>query len=229
MSRQRLLLIEDDPAVRELASLTLMEAGFHVDALDDAPDPDLVQWDLFHVVILDIGLPSADGIELSQLIRKHSNVPIIMLTARDRSEDVVSALEAGADDYVTKPFDAGVLAARARAAARRHIPGAGDVRVQVDNLVIDQREFRAVLDGTELELSATELGLLTALAARPGEVLTRQQLLEEVWGYDYLGDSRLVDMAILRLRAKLRAAVAESSPGIVTVRGQGYRLEPAAH
>jgi len=225
MSVLRLLLIEDDPAVRELAHLVLTEAGFSVEVLDDGPAASETSWDDFSVVVLDLGLPSIDGVDLSRRIRDLSNVPIVILTARDQTEDVVTALETGADDYVTKPFVPEVLAARARAAARRRPPGSGGGRLSAGDLVIDQRASRAFIDESELDLSGTEMRLLVALVSQAGQVLNRQQLLEEVWGYDYLGDSRLVDMAILRLRAKLREGSADDQDRIVTVRGQGYRLD----
>ena len=221
----RLLLIEDDPAVRELAVEVLADSGFEVDEMDDAPDPDRIAWDRYHVVILDIGLPSTNGLDLCRLIRGRSSVPILLLTARARPSEVVEGLDAGADDYITKPFVPDVLAARARAAARRQMPGAGDVRIAVGDLLVDERAFRAFRDGQELELTPTEMRLLVMLARNAGEVLTRQKLLEEVWGYDYLGDSRLVDMAVLRLRAKLRPDGEEATDYIATVRGEGYRLD----
>jgi two-component system response regulator MtrA len=218
-----LLLVEDEPAVRELASAVLSDAGFAVDALADGPDPDRTPWERFHVVVLDVGLPNVDGMDLCRSIRRRSNVPIVMLTARDRADDVVAGLEAGADDYLTKPFVPAVLVARVEAAVRRQIPGAGDVRMLVGDLAIDERAFTASRGGVALDLTGTEMRLLVALARRAGSVCTRQDLLERVWGYDYLGDSRLVDMAVLRLRAKLREAGAGDDL-IQTVRGEGYRL-----
>lgn len=221
----RLLLIEDDPAVQEFASLLLAEAGFEVDVIGDAPDPALVAWDRYHLVVLDVGLPTADGIEVCRGIRRRSRVPIVILTGRDGAAEMVAGLDAGADDYVTKPFVPAVLAARARAAVRRQVPGSTGGRIAVRDLVIDEVGFRAFRDGEELELTPTEMRLLVVLARSAGEVLTRQRLLEEVWGYDYLGDSRLVDMAVLRLRAKLRPDNEESADYVTTVRGEGYRFD----
>jgi two-component system, OmpR family, response regulator MtrA len=221
----RLLLIEDDPTVQALASLVLSESGFEVDTTTDVRHPDQVPWDRYHLVVLDVGLPSIDGISLCRLIRTRSQVPVLMLTARDSPEDVVAGLDAGADDYVTKPFVPEVLAARARAAVRRHVPGAGSVRLTVRDLAIDERASRAFRDGQELELTATEMRLLVVLARHAGEVLSRETLLSEVWGYDYLGDSRLVDMAVLRLRGKLGAGDRPPTDYIATVRGEGYRLD----
>jgi two-component system response regulator MtrA len=148
-----------------------------------------------------------------------------MLTARDGSEDVVRGLEAGADDYVTKPFVPEVLVARVRAAARRQVGGADQGTLSVRDLVVDESSFRAYRDGAELNLTSTEMRLLAVLARNAGDVLSRQRLLEEVWGYDYLGDSRLVDMAVLRLRGKLRQGD-DDAEYVSTVRGEGYRLDP---
>jgi two-component system, OmpR family, response regulator MtrA len=242
----RLLLIDDDPAVRDLAALVLGEAGFAVDVAADVAVPETVPWDRYHVVVLDIGLPSIDGIELCRGIRRRSAVPVLMLTGRDGNDDVVAGLDAGADDYVTKPFVPEVLVARARAAARRQVPGTGSVRLVVGDLVVDERAGRAFRGGVELDLTSTEMRLLVVLARNAGSVMGRDRLLSEVWGYDYLGDSRLVDMGVQRLRAKLRSAAtagehvgasaeaAAASAGsdhepladpIVTVRGAGYRLD----
>jgi two-component system response regulator MtrA len=240
----RLLLIDDDPAVRDLAASVLGDAGFEVDVAGDVAVPETVPWDRYHVVVLDVGLPSVDGIELCRRIRRRSAVPVLMLTARDGNDDVVAGLDAGADDYVTKPFVPEVLVARARAAARRQVPGAASVRLAVGDLVVDERSGRAFRGGVELDLTSTEMRLLVVMARNAGAVMGRDRLLSEVWGYDYLGDSRLVDMGVQRLRSKLRAAspgtggggsVRSPGPGggdhgppadpIVTVRGAGYRLD----
>ena len=222
---QPLLLIDDEPNVRDLATQVLDEAGFDVQALGDAPDPATVAWDRYRVVVLDVGLPSIDGVELCRQVRSRSPVPIVMLTARDGSEDVVRGLEAGADDYVTKPFVPEVLVARVRAAARRQVGGADQGTLSVRDLVVDESSFRAYRNGAELNLTSTEMRLLAVLARNAGDVLSRQRLLEEVWGYDYLGDSRLVDMAVLRLRGKLRQGD-DDAEYVSTVRGEGYRLDP---
>jgi DNA-binding response OmpR family regulator len=220
----RVLVIEDDGTVRELTTLVLGDAGFEVDSLPDAPPVARVDWDRYQLVVLDIGLPTGDGLQLCRDVRRRSQVPIMMLTGRDDADDVVAGLESGADDYVTKPFDPDVFAARARAAVRRQGPTTTDARVELGDLLVDDLAFRVEVEGEEVELSSTEHRLLSSLARHPGEVMSRLQLLEDVWGYDYLGDSRLVDMAILRLRRMLaeRTSVTE----ITTVRGQGYRLDP---
>jgi two-component system response regulator MtrA len=221
----RLLLVEDDPSVREVAALVLEGAGFEVVGLPDAPDPRGLRWDDYQLVVLDVMLPSADGVELCREIRSRSMVPIMMLTAKAETSDVVAGLTAGADDYVTKPFVPDELVARAQAAVRRH-PAASPPTYTVRDLCIDELGFRASRGDTPLSLTATELRLLVALTRNAGQVLSREDLLAEVWGYDYLGDSRLVDMAVLRLRNKLGDATDDGPPYIATVRAMGYRFEP---
>jgi two-component system response regulator MtrA len=224
---ERVLLVEDDGSIRETAAIGLERAGFRVmTARDGREAVEMFRRERFDLVILDLMLPEMDGFEVCRQVRRESGVPIVMLTARSDPTDVVAGLELGADDYVTKPFDLPVLVARARAVLRRTsederspapLLHAGDVE-------IDQAAFAARRDGVDLGLTTTEFRLLAVLARRPGQVFTREMLLEMVWGYDYLGDSRLVDVAVQRLRAKV-----EHDPShprrITTVRGVGYRLE----
>lgn len=236
-----LLIVEDDPSLRELIRLGLETDGFRVVAAADGPSalltfasqkPDLV--------LLDVMLPGLDGIAVCRELRRVSTVPIIMLTARASTSDVVEGLEAGADDYVTKPFEFPELVARARSALRRAstahpgpadgapglIPGdaapQGARSLGLGSLTIDPMAFAVHRRGAEISLTVTEFRLLYELARHPGQVLTRDQLLESVWGYTYLGDSRLVDVHIQRLRAKVEEDPAH--PVLVqTVRGVGYR------
>jgi two-component system response regulator MtrA len=221
----RILLAEDDAHVREAVTLVLQRAGYAVEAAVDgdtalaafaSAPPDLV--------VLDLMLPGTDGFAVCRDIRRRSSVPIVMLTARTSSVDVVTGLELGADDYVTKPFEPAELAARVRAVLRR--TGGDDAVIEARDLRVDEAAFRAFKDGDELSLTTMELRLLADLARHAGTVLTREVLLERVWGYDYLGDSRLVDMAVKRLRDKLGEAP-EEPPYIATVRGVGYRFEKA--
>ena len=174
------------------------------------------------LVLLDVMLPRRDGLEVCRIIRRESNVPVVMLTARSDAIDIVVGLESGADDYVTKPFEMPVLVARVRAALRR-VRGTEDAEIlRLGDVEIDVLGHRAVRAGEELRLSPTEFRLLVELARAPGRAFSREILLENVWGYDYLGDSRLVDMAIQRLRAKIETDPAE--PDLIeTVRGVGYR------
>ncbi len=219
----RALVVEDDASVREAVTMVLEAADFAVEtAADGALALDAIERTPCDLVVLDLMLPVVDGFEVCRSIRARSTVPIVMLTARADTADVVRGLELGADDYLTKPFVPAELAARARAAVRRST-GAGPARWTARDLEIDEEAFTVSRDGTELALSATETRLLIALASRRGQVQSREALLERVWGYDYLGDSRLVDMAVLRLRTKLGDAT-DGAPYIETVRSMGYRF-----
>ena len=223
---ERLLLIEDDASIREIVSIGLKAAGFRVvTAIDGQQGLASARSGGFDAVILDVMLPSLDGFEVCREIRKFSRVPVVMLTARTDLIDVVVGLESGADDYVKKPFELPELTARLRAVLRRAAAPAGeDSVIAVGRLEIDPAGFTVRRDGAELTLTATEFRLLVELAKRPGQVFTRELLLQRVWDYEYLGESHLVDVAIQRLRAKV-----EDDPSrpvlIKTVRGVGYRLD----
>ena len=180
---------------------------------------------LFDLVILDLMLPGMSGFDVCREIRARSGIPIVMVTARADTADVVAGLELGADDYVTKPFEAAELAARARAAVRRAVDTT-PTQWSIRDLDIDEPGFAVSRLGGEIALTATEFRLLVTLARHAGQVMTREVLLERVWGYDYLGDSRLVDMAMRRLRSKL----GEPKSGgeyVTTIRSIGYRFERA--
>jgi two-component system response regulator MtrA len=222
---ERLLLVEDDASIREIASLGLKAAGFRVaTAIDGREGLAKIRADGFDAVILDVMLPSLDGFEVCRETRKFSRVPIVMLTARTDLVDVVVGLESGADDYVKKPFELPELIARLRAVLRRAAAPAEATRILAGDLEIDPAAFTVRKGGAELALTATEFRLLTELASRPGQVFTRELLLQRVWDYEYLGDSHLVDVAIQRLRAKVEDD--PSRPALIkTVRGAGYRLE----
>ena len=178
----------------------------------------------FELALIDLMLPGMDGFETCRSLRRSSTVPIIMVTARSDTHDVVAGLEAGADDYVTKPFVAKELAARIRALLRRSRPDAapesvvafGDVEIEPDAGVVRR-------SGTEVHCTRTEFRLLCELADHPGKVLSREHLLERVWGYDYFGDGRLVDVHVRRLRTKVEPDPANPQ-FILTVRGMGYKL-----
>jgi two-component system, OmpR family, response regulator MtrA len=220
----RILLVEDDPSIRELTARGLTAAGFEV-LTAATGDDGLARFrsERPDVIVLDVMLPGLDGLEVCRAIRATSAVPIVMLTARADTIDVVVGLETGADDYVTKPFEMRELVARVRASLRRATRAeAADDQLRLGPLRIDVAAHAVDRDGQPIELTPTEFRLLVELARHAGNVLSRDQLLERVWGYDYLGDSRLVDAAVQRLRAKVEPD--PSHPTVVqTVRGVGYR------
>ena len=222
---EHVLLVEDDPSIREVASLGLEQAGFRVTATGDGRDAlTRFRQGPFDLVVLDVMLPSLDGLEVCREIRRESQIPIVMLSARSELHDVVVGLELGADDYVTKPFELPELVARIKAVLRRSTAGPSEGAISVADLEIDPAGFSVRKGGEDVALTATEFRLLLELARRPKQVFTRDLLLELVWNYEYLGDSRLVDVAVQRLRAKIEED--PSTPAIVTtVRGVGYRLE----
>ncbi|MFI1169592.1 response regulator [Streptomyces sp. NPDC020801] len=223
------LLIEDDASVRDGIELVLRRHGYEVDvaatgeealALLDGPAGKAVE-----LAVLDLMLPGMDGFQVCRRIRARSTLPVIMLTARGDDSDIVNGLEAGADDYVVKPVTAAVLEARIRAALRRAEPGPRGARDEYAGLVIDRSALTVIKHGTPVTLPPTELRLLLQLSTSPGRVLSREQLLQTVWEHDFLGDSRIVDAAVARLRAKIED-VASRPRYVQTVRGFGYRFGP---
>ena len=222
----RMLFVEDDPVIRQATGDYLLRNGFDVVLAEDG-DAGLVAWRETEPVLalLDVMLPGLDGVALCRAIRAESQIPIILLSARSDPIDVVLGLEAGADDYVTKPFEPAVLTARLRAAMRRATPPDPDRALveQVGSLVLDREGYQVTRDGEPLALTPTEYRLLVELIDNVGMALERAALLERVWGYGWAGDTRLVDVHIQRLRAKIEED--PTSPELVqTVRGVGYKL-----
>jgi two-component system response regulator MtrA len=221
---QRILLVEDDPSIREITAIGLGAAGFAVETAEDGVIAlERFRAEAFDLVLLDLMLPRLDGYEVARQIRRTSTIPIVMLTARSEAIDVVVGLEAGADDYVRKPFELPELVARVRAALRRAgATSPEDATLRLGPLAIDVAGRTVTREGSDVPLTRTEFDLLLELARHPGQVLSRDVLLDRVWGYDYLGDSRLVDVAIQRLRAKVERDPA--APELIqTVRGAGYK------
>ncbi len=223
----RILTVEDDERIRQAVKLALEDEGWNVDEADTG-EAALERFvaEPADVVLIDIMLPGIDGFEVCRSIRRNSDVPIIMVTARNDTHDVVAGLEAGADDYLTKPFAPKELSARIRALLRRarNADQGTMERIDVGELSISPDEGVVAKNGEELHLTKTEFKLLVELASQPGKVFSREVLLERVWGYDYFGDGRLVDVHIRRLRTKV-----ESDPAnpryVVTARGLGYKLQ----
>lgn len=224
----RILTVEDDERIRQAVKLALEDEGWAVtEAATGESAMESFRAEPFDVVLIDIQLPGIDGFDVCRSIRRTSDVPVIMVTARDDTHDVVAGLEAGADDYLTKPFAPKELSARIRALLRRaRTPEHGELeRIKVGDLEISPEEGLVLKDGNELQLTKTEFKLLVELASQPGKVFSREVLLERVWGYDYFGDGRLVDVHIRRLRMKVESDPA-SPRYVVTSRGLGYKLQP---
>jgi DNA-binding response OmpR family regulator len=224
----RILIVEDDKRIRSSMRLALEDEGYLVEDVSSGEEAvSSFNEEPCELALIDLMLPGMDGFETCRALRRQSTVPIIMVTARSDTHDVVAGLEAGADDYVTKPFVAKELAARIRALLRRARPTEEDPgALSFGNLQLlpDQGVLRHA-DGTEVHCTRTEFRLLCELAASPNKVLSREQLLDRVWGYDYFGDGRLVDVHIRRLRTKVEADPALPQH-ILTVRGMGYKLVP---
>ncbi len=227
----RILLVEDDERIRTSMRLSLEDEGYEIEEAASGEEAleshaRALVGEPFDLLVVDIMLPGMDGFACCRELRRTSTVPIIMVTARTDTHDVVAGLEAGADDYVTKPFEPKELAARIRALLRRARAGDdGPVSLVFDDLEILPEAGVVKRDGEEVHLTRTEFLLLCELAANSGKVLSREQLLERVWSYDYFGDGRLVDVHVRRLRTKVERDPSEPRH-VLTVRGLGYKLAP---
>jgi len=217
------MVVDDDQDLAEMLGIVLTGSGYEVDLVNsgdqvmtlfDAHQPDLI--------LLDVMLPGMDGVEVCKAVRAKSMVPIVMLTAKGDTQDVVLGLEAGADDYIVKPFNPNELIARLKVRLRRITSNTGATQLKIGDVVIDQVAHTIIKNGKTIPLTRLEFDLLLALAREPGRVFTREALLDEVWGYQNAADTRLVNVHVQRLRAKIEADV--NNPLIIqTVRGVGYK------
>lgn len=222
----RILVVDDDQALAEMLGIVLHHEGLEVAHCPDGSGAlEAFRTSKPDLVLLDVMLPGIDGIEVCRRIREESDVPIVMLTARTDTVDVVLGLEAGADDYVLKPFKPQELIARVYARLRRSDETAPE-SLTVGDLVIDVAGHSVKREGTSLSLTPLEFDLLVALARKPWQVFTREVLLEHVWGYRHAGDTRLVNVHVQRLRSKIERDP-EHPEIVVTVRGVGYKAGPA--
>ena len=218
------MVVDDDQDLAEMLSIVLTSAGMEVDLVNRGDQVmDLFNTNPPDLVLLDVMLPGVDGIEVCKLIREKSMVPIVMLTAKDDTHDVVLGLEAGADDYIVKPFKQQELVARINARLRR-VTKVGTL--EIGDLVIDQMEHKVLKSGREIPLTRLEFDLLATLAKEPGRVFTREALLSEVWGYQHAADTRLVNVHVQRLRSKIESD-ADKPEYVLTVRGVGYKAGAA--
>ncbi len=228
MAAETILVIDDDYNICELVRMYLEKEGYSVETANSGnAGVDKVRLMQPSLVLLDIMLPGMDGFEVCREIRKTSNVPIIMLTAKDDTFDKVLGLELGADDYISKPFDTRELVARIKAVMRRcdgKTDGmSNEKEIEYENIKINQENYELQINGKTVDVPPKELELLYFLACNPNKVFTREQLLDEIWGYDFFGDSRTVDVHIKRIREKIEPA--ESGWTLKTVWGVGYKFE----
>ena len=227
-AKQKILIVDDDTNIAELISLYLTKEFYQVQIVEDGEQA-LQVFDTFqpNLVLLDLMLPGIDGYQVCRELRSRSNTPIIMLSAKGEVFDKVLGLELGADDYMIKPFDSKELVARVKAVLRRFQPARTDETpatkiVQYPDLIINQSNYSVIYQGNPIDMPPKELELLYFLASSPNQVFTREQLLDHIWGYEYIGDTRTVDVHIKRLREKIKD---HGNWAITTVGGIGYKFE----
>lgn len=226
--KQKILIVDDDNNIAELISLYLLKECFDTKIVNDGESA-LTEYESWqpNLILLDLMLPGIDGYQVCREIRTKSNVPIIMLSAKGEVFDKVLGLELGADDYIMKPFDSKELVARVKAVLRRYQPvkiehGPNIKCVEYPDLIINQTNYSVLYQGRNIDMPPKELELLYFLASSPNQVFTREQLLDHIWGYEYIGDTRTVDVHVKRLREKLKDNAHWS---ISTVWGIGYKFE----
>ena len=219
-----ILIVEDDGNIRELLRLYLTQEGYNIETAQDGAEG-LRAFKRIHpdLVLLDLMMPVMDGTQVIKEIRAGSKTPVIMLTAKAETYDKVTGLELGADDYVTKPFEMRELIARVHAVLRRFDDGSTKEKLEFPDLIIDKQSYTITVKGEKMEIPPKEIELLYFLAASPNRVFTRAQLLDDVWGFDYFGDTRTVDVHVKRLREKLQDV--SDKWEIKTVWGVGYKFE----
>ena len=231
VNKQKILIVDDDENIAELISLYLTKECFDTMMVHDGEEA-LVAFDTYqpNLMLLDLMLPGIDGYQVCREIRARSNTPIIMLSAKGEVFDKVLGLEMGADDYIMKPFDSKEMVARVKAVLRRYQPGQKmespvedkSKRVEYPGISINLTNYSVIVDGQTVDMPPKELELLYFLAASPNQVFTRKQLLDQIWGYEYIGDTRTVDVHIKRLREKIKD---HATWGLATVWGIGYKFE----
>jgi len=230
-NKQKILIVDDDENIAELIALYLTKECFDTMIVHDGEEA-LIAFDTYqpNLILLDLMLPGIDGYQVCREIRTRSNVPIIMVSAKGETFDTVLGLELGADDYIMKPFDTKVLVARVKAVLRRYQtipkPAASSAikekRVEYPGIIINLTNYSVIVDGKNVEMPPKELELLYFLASSPNQVFTREQLLDQIWGYEYIGDTRTVDVHIKRLREKIKD---HGGWSLATVWGIGYKFE----
>lgn len=228
MAKEKILVVDDEPHILELVRFNLEAGGFKVlEAVDGQKAIELAQTEKPDLILLDLMLPGIDGLEVCRILRQQKTtreIPIIMLTAKSEEIDKVLGLEMGADDYITKPFSPRELTARVKAVLRRSSGSEkNENNIRIGNLVMDIEKHEVLVDGKKQEFTPKEFDLLKLLASNPGKVFSREYLLENIWGYDYLGDTRTVDVHIRHLRQKVEKD-SEKPVYIETVRGIGYKF-----